>query len=65
MKNSNDYLQSSTSIKQEPCSEKTCATCFANRGCIYEQYPVAAIHNREESHIESRIDNDSTISKRA
>jgi len=38
MKDSNVYSQDLTAIKDELCSEKKCATCFENRGCMYEQY---------------------------
>jgi hypothetical protein len=65
MKNSIDNTKDVIPIRHEQCSEKTCATCFENRGCIYEQYPVAAIHTIEESYLQSTIDTNSPISKRA
>ncbi len=51
MKNSTDQLQESVEIKRHLCSEKTCITCFENRGCIYEQYP-AATYDMDQSHPE-------------
>ena len=41
MKDSIVYSQDPTAIKYELCSEKKCATCFENRGCMYEQYFTA------------------------
>jgi len=38
MKDSNIYSQQATRSKDELCNEKKCATCFENRGCMYEQY---------------------------
>jgi len=45
MKNSNGYSQDLTAIRDELCSEKKCATCFENRGCMYEQYFAASTFN--------------------
>jgi len=45
MKDSTGYSQDSTAVKYELCSEKKCATCFENRGCIYEQYFAAPTFN--------------------
>jgi len=41
MKDSIRNSQDQTAIRYELCSEKKCATCFENRGCMYEQ-PFAA-----------------------
>ena len=45
MKDSNVYSLDSAAIKPELCSEKKCATCFENRGCMYEQYFAAPTSN--------------------
>ncbi|MGZ8524080.1 MAG: hypothetical protein ACXWV1_06605 [Chitinophagaceae bacterium] len=42
MKESMAYLQDSTALVYQPCSEHMCITCFENKGCIYDHY-VAAI----------------------
>jgi hypothetical protein len=48
MKESIAYPHDSTAtLKHQVCSEKTCITCFENRGCMYEQYLFAATHNIE------------------
>ena len=48
------YLQDTTAITQQLCSEKTCITCFENRGCMYELYMVAAIHDNKELPVEKQ-----------
>ena len=48
MKNSIDHSGDTAAIKNQPCSEKTCVTCFENRGCMYEQYLIAGTYNIEE-----------------
>jgi hypothetical protein len=50
MKDSIAYKQDATAIKQHECSEKTCINCFENRGCMYEQYVIAAMQAIEESY---------------
>ena len=52
MKESIANSQDATTMKHHVCSEKTCITCFENRGCMYEQYLSAAILNMETSHSE-------------
>jgi len=42
MKDSNDHSQDPNVVEHELCSEKKCATCFENRGCMYEQYFAAS-----------------------
>lgn len=49
MKQSIAYPQDATMVKQHECSEKTCANCFENRGCMYAEYPMTAIQNMVES----------------
>lgn len=44
MKNSIDQSQEETG-QQQPCSEKACATCFENRGCMYDRYIPAMTSN--------------------
>jgi hypothetical protein len=44
------YTTDAVAIKQHECSEKTCINCFENRGCMYEQYAIAAMHAIEESY---------------
>jgi hypothetical protein len=43
------YTQPSTATTQNECSEKACATCFENRGCMFEQYIFALMHKAGES----------------
>jgi hypothetical protein len=45
MKDSIGYSQEPTAIKYELYSETKCATCFENRGCMYEQYFAAPTFN--------------------
>jgi hypothetical protein len=47
MKNSNDHPQQSTVVDHRVCNETKCATCFQNRGCIYEQYFHVTVQNME------------------
>jgi len=56
MKHSIDYSpQNATVMQYELCSEKTCATCFENRGCIYEQHLFAAILNMDVVQMERQM----------
>jgi len=58
MKHSLDYSpQNATVMPYELCSEKTCATCFENRGCIYEQHLFAAILNMDVVQMERQMKN--------
>lgn len=56
MKNLRDYL-TEAAVQDHSCSEKTCATCFENRGCIYEMYlaTVAADPNQFFSGVEPPV----------
>src|SRR4029079_3088891 len=45
MKDPDGYSQDPSAIKYELCSEKKCATCYENRGCMYEQYFSAPTFN--------------------
>ncbi|HEV8507180.1 MAG TPA: hypothetical protein VGQ53_17335 [Chitinophagaceae bacterium] len=45
MKDSTSYSQDPTAVKYEFYSEKKCATCFENRGCMYEQYLATPTFN--------------------
>jgi hypothetical protein len=45
MKNLTGYSQDPIALKYELCDEKKCATCFENRGCMYEQYFAAPTFN--------------------
>ena len=65
MKNSMNKSQENTVIKDESCSEKKCATCFQNNGCMFEQYLGASIHNIDELRRENNTDLNPVISKRA
>jgi len=55
MKDSINYSQDPTAMQHDICSEKKCATCFENRGCIYEQYFLVGIQNMEKFHAGSQI----------
>ena len=66
MKNSNDQSQEASVIQHGHCSEKTCVTCFANSGCIYEQYAGAVINKMEEAYLAAQAnDTNQQVSKRA
>ncbi|MEI9943536.1 MAG: hypothetical protein WDN26_04885 [Chitinophagaceae bacterium] len=65
MKNSINNTQDATPVRQQPCSEKACATCFENGGCIYEHYLIAATHFIKEYQTGNRINAASLINKRA
>ena len=65
MKDSIFYPQE-RAIKHELCNEKRCATCFQNRGCMYEQYLLALMQNMETAHLNNQLNKESTaIIKRA
>ena len=64
MKNVIDHSKDETA-SQQPCSEKKCATCFANRGCMYEQHPASDLPSIERYYGEINADNTELISKRA
>lgn len=53
MKNSLDSLQHE--IAMNHCSEKNCATCFENRGCMYEQFSISATYPLQEPSPESDL----------
>jgi len=56
MKHSTIYSpQNATVMQYELCSEKTCGTCFENRGCMYEQHLFAAILNMDLSQMEKQM----------
>ena len=58
MKHSIDYSpQNETVMPYDLCSEKSCATCFENRGCIYEQHLFAAILNMDVVQMERQMKN--------
>jgi len=55
MKNSRDHLKHATQAPEEPCSEQKCATCFENRGCMFEQYVEALMSKIKETHGANRV----------
>ena len=63
MKNSIDKPKQEGQV-QTICSEETCATCFQNRGCIYEQLG-AAIRKIQEAKKEDGDVNHSVFGQRA
>jgi hypothetical protein len=65
MKNSVEKTLVETGLEDKACSEEKCATCFENRGCIYEQYVAAMIHTIELSYGQNRIPGSEQIGKRA
>lgn len=65
MKNSVDQSQEAIVTQHGHCSEKTCVTCFANNGCMYEQYAGAVINKMEESYLASQANANQQASKRA
>lgn len=65
MKDSIFYPQDHA-IKHELCNEKRCATCFENRGCIYEHYLLVVMQNAEKVRPENQMNSGtSAIIKRA
>ena len=65
MKDSIDYSQNPTLMQYETCSEKKCATCFENGGCIYEQYFLVAMQNMERTYPQRQVNiANSIIAKR-
>jgi len=63
MKNSND--QPPKAVEQQQCNEEKCATCFENRGCMYEQLG-AALRKMEERLEQNDVDvTNKQISRRA
>ena len=42
-------------MQYELCNEDTCATCFENKGCIYEQHLFAAILNMDLVRMERQM----------
>jgi len=60
MKNSVEKTLLETGLEDKTCSEQECATCFENRGCIYEQYVAALIHTIELSYGQNRIGSEKT-----
>ncbi|MBL7742435.1 MAG: hypothetical protein JNN00_03070 [Chitinophagaceae bacterium] len=66
MKNSIDNRQEElTAVQNEPCSEKKCVSCFANRGCMYEQAHLATIPDAEIFHWKNETVPYVPVSKRA
>ncbi len=67
MKDSIAYSPRATAIREHECSEKTCINCFENRGCMYEQYVMAAMQAIEVSYPlqQQREDHNPAIWKQA
>jgi len=55
MKNSIDHLKNATVATDESCSEEKCATCFENRGCMFEQYVSALTKKIEEAYLANHV----------
>ncbi|MBL7740576.1 MAG: hypothetical protein JNK14_15260 [Chitinophagaceae bacterium] len=65
MKNSTNDRQEPTAVQNEPCSEKKCASCFENRGCMYEQNHSAARYATNIFHWKNETIPQVPVSKRA
>jgi hypothetical protein len=65
MKNSIGKMPVEAGLEDRACSEEKCATCFENRGCIYEQYITAMIHTIELSNGQNRTQSNGQIGKQA
>jgi len=65
MKDAFEHPQDSTAPKNEECSEKKCATCFANRGCMYDVYSMTPAFNLKEFYLENLRSTYPIINKRA
>jgi len=55
MKNSIDRLKRETDATSETCNEEKCATCFENRGCMFEQYVSAMMNKIEEAYLANHV----------
>jgi hypothetical protein len=65
MKKPIDQSKESNVLQQNGCDEKKCATCFQNRGCIYDHYITAASQSMEKFYIANQKNiNQTTIAKR-
>jgi len=60
MKNSFDQT-TAESPGHEMCSAKTCATCFENRGCIYEHYMSVAVNKKQEIYLVTPTDSSKPV----
>ena len=66
MKDAFEHSQDSTAIEGETCSEKKCATCFANRGCMYDVYSMIPAFNLKKFYLETlKMDETPVLNKRA
>ena len=66
MKDAIEHSQESTAIEDETCSEKKCATCFANRGCMYDVYSMVPAFNLKKFYLETLdMNGTSMLNKRA
>lgn len=55
MKNFIDEPQQPAPLQLDACSEQKCITCFENRGCIYDQFPIVLSNDRETFYQESSV----------
>jgi hypothetical protein len=66
MKEAFEHSQDSTATKNEECSEKKCATCFANRGCMYDVYSMIPAFNLKTFYLETlKMNETPMVNKRA
>jgi hypothetical protein len=66
MKDAFEHSQDSTARKDEDCNEKKCATCFANRGCMYDVYSMVPASNLKKFCLETLMMNEiPMLNKRA
>jgi len=59
MKDSSFYLQEQA-INHLLCNEKRCATCFENRGCMYEQYLFVLMQSMQTAHLNTQLNKESS-----
>lgn len=66
MKDATEHSQESTAIENEICSEEKCATCFANRGCMYDIYSMIPAFNLKEFYLANlKMHENLALNKRA
>jgi len=56
--------QNAAVIQYEYCNEQHCANCFRQSGCMFEEYLLRSIPEREEAVAINDLDNRSSIEPR-
>jgi hypothetical protein len=62
MKFSSERLQKqAVNYHDEPCSERKCANCFDNGGCMYDRYMIASMEKPEMTKVQQPVIRDKRI----